>query len=286
LAEEKKLSQSWVLREFLGGPVVVWLAGLIYSVPIVFLAYRLGGVSESMTEWGQFGDYVGGLVNPLFGLITIILLVFTLKQNDLALQQSAEELQQTRDALSRGQAIQEATEKALRKQIEIASSEKDFNSAIQLSAIFDEQISQLNHYEKVSAARTDPELTKKIDIKRAKLLEKHSELHELADLGYESLVERMLRDSKTHYVPVTGKIAGRFEFVLRYNMDTTRVVGVVSDLHFDRSYSINFPALVEDAGTPLFKRVNSMAAARSHLASAIAHFNARGDWANYDVIEI
>jgi uncharacterized membrane protein len=149
----KKLTNAWILKEVAGGPVLVWLAGLIYSIPILFLAFNLGGPGESMSQWGQFGDYVGGLINPLFGLITIILLVFTLKQNDLALQQAADELEQTRAALLRGQAIQEATEKSLSQQISVAAESRDLNNAISLFESYSKTIEKIlededlnNHY--------------------------------------------------------------------------------------------------------------------------------------------
>ncbi len=36
------------------------------------------GLSASTESWGQFGDYVGGLLNPIFGFFSIILLCITL----------------------------------------------------------------------------------------------------------------------------------------------------------------------------------------------------------------
>lgn len=151
--KNKKLFNTWILKDFFSIPRLVWIAVVIYLVPIVFLKIKLGGPSESMSQWGLFGDFVGGSVNPLFGLITIVLLVYTLKQNDLALQQAAEELTQTRDALSRGQAIQAATEKALSQQIAVAAESRDLNNAISLFDSYSNTIEKIledeqlrNHY--------------------------------------------------------------------------------------------------------------------------------------------
>lgn len=39
-------------------------------------------LSTEHGEWGQFGDFVGGIVNPSVGLVTIILLVLTLRSQE------------------------------------------------------------------------------------------------------------------------------------------------------------------------------------------------------------
>jgi len=58
----------------------------------------------SKSEWGAFGDYVGGTLNPLFGLITmlVVALTYRLQQTQLTL---------TKDALeSQSKAAKEAAE--------------------------------------------------------------------------------------------------------------------------------------------------------------------------------
>ena len=56
----------------------------------------------SSGEWGQFGDYIGGVINPIVGLITVVLVVRTLKvtrteardtRNELAKQTAKLQLQ-------------------------------------------------------------------------------------------------------------------------------------------------------------------------------------------------
>lgn len=56
----------------------------------------------------------------------------TLKQNEAILSATLEELKLAQASLVAGQVIQAATEKALRQQIDLAGSEKDFNAMIQM----------------------------------------------------------------------------------------------------------------------------------------------------------
>lgn len=52
-------------------------------------------LSRSHEIWGQFGDFLGGVVNPVVGLVTIVLLIFTLQsqQRELAEQRSQAAIQ-------------------------------------------------------------------------------------------------------------------------------------------------------------------------------------------------
>lgn len=68
--------------------------------------------SSDRSAWGQFGDFVGGVVNPIFGFLTICLLVV--------------ELRATRRAAEEAKNAQESTEKALRDQLTEAKSQNDF----------------------------------------------------------------------------------------------------------------------------------------------------------------
>ena len=52
-------------------------------------------------EWAQFGDYVGGVANPLLGFVTILLLVISLKYQSDELAATREELSQSRVAMER-----------------------------------------------------------------------------------------------------------------------------------------------------------------------------------------
>src|SRR5690606_30182301 len=51
--------------------------------------------------WGTFGDYVGGILNPLFGILTLIGLVFTVALQKEILDVQKQELAETRQELAK-----------------------------------------------------------------------------------------------------------------------------------------------------------------------------------------
>lgn len=79
-------------------PVITALIGLNRY----WKKFDFGKLSADPAEWGQFGDFIGGIVNPSVGLVTIILLVLTLRsqenelreqRNQIALQAEAQDRQ-------------------------------------------------------------------------------------------------------------------------------------------------------------------------------------------------
>lgn len=128
----------------------IWIAVAVFlgalSVYAIQFSWGSPKLSPNPETWGQLGDFLGGMVNPIIGLITIWLLAASLKQNQIALQQSKlaldraeEEVRLTREALEQSQAIQKATEDALNKQIEIAAHARDMNNAIALWTALDSE---------------------------------------------------------------------------------------------------------------------------------------------------
>lgn len=89
---------------------------------------------EVAASWGAFGDYIGGVLNPLIAGVGLIFFIITLKQNEKALKMSADELRLTRQELR----------EASRAQQEIAQlSRQDQKEARDLR-----QLSSLKRYEK------------------------------------------------------------------------------------------------------------------------------------------
>ncbi len=57
------------------------------------LNFHKAEISKGMAEWGQFGDYIGGTLNPVFGLISLVLVAATLRSQTQAAKQQAFENQ-------------------------------------------------------------------------------------------------------------------------------------------------------------------------------------------------
>lgn len=63
-----------------------------------YTSFRGQGVSGDPQHWGQLGDYVGGLVNPVVGLATVILVFLTLLLQRHELQASLAELKRSNES--------------------------------------------------------------------------------------------------------------------------------------------------------------------------------------------
>ncbi len=72
--------------------------GWLVAVPLIAYAALFGlyffkfhgELSPDQAVWGQFGDYVGGLLNPAISLVALIALLLTIRANAQALELSAE----------------------------------------------------------------------------------------------------------------------------------------------------------------------------------------------------
>lgn len=81
----------WVI----GIVAIAIIAGVFGAYISKFSDHAWGGP----TEWGMFGDYVGGLANPLLSFLTIFLLIVSLYYQTQELAATREELAQSREAM-------------------------------------------------------------------------------------------------------------------------------------------------------------------------------------------
>ena len=66
-----------------------WLVAVVFGVASSLYRDQFGTVrSSDQAVWGQFGDFLGGVVNPMVGLVTIVLLLATLRSQQEALGQT------------------------------------------------------------------------------------------------------------------------------------------------------------------------------------------------------
>lgn len=103
-----------------------------FALLTMILAYVNGprtqeDVLGGPTQFGQFGDYLGGILNPIFGFITVCLLLEARKVNDRQAADTKAELKLTRDEYNRQQ-LENALEALLAKHIELLRKpvDKDF----------------------------------------------------------------------------------------------------------------------------------------------------------------
>lgn len=77
------------------------IAGGIVAVLVIaaFAVWFVGPLSCEPASWGQFGDYVGGLLNPTFSFLALLALLATLGLQIRELKISAKELKNSAEAL-------------------------------------------------------------------------------------------------------------------------------------------------------------------------------------------
>jgi hypothetical protein len=143
MSDESDIEQESCIQKW--APQLV--AG-VFLVAIGFYTYQFhGSLSPLQSTWGEFGDFIGGLVNPIIGFFTIWLLAASLRQNHKALAQAKTELESTRKAIDDARTMQAATEAALTTQTGIAEHAKDMDNAIALVIYYRDIISNCQRIE-------------------------------------------------------------------------------------------------------------------------------------------
>jgi uncharacterized membrane protein len=93
----------------------LWMiAGVFLLIARIFgryFTYFKGDLSNAHGDWGTFGDYIGGTLNPILSFLSLIALLAT-----IVLQ--SKELKLSRKELKRSASAQEDTKAILRKQSE------------------------------------------------------------------------------------------------------------------------------------------------------------------------
>ncbi|HCA5144383.1 TPA: putative phage abortive infection protein, partial [Acinetobacter baumannii] len=78
---------------------------VIFLIIVVILAYiaiaaNKISISESLEKWGTFGDFIGGILNPIFGLFAFYWLTYSVRLQIKELKETREELKKAADAQS------------------------------------------------------------------------------------------------------------------------------------------------------------------------------------------
>lgn len=79
---------KWIIDNLL-----LILTIIIFMVVCIFIcSFKTQYISEDISHWGNFGDYIGGVLNPIFAIVNIIILVYFYnylrkrEENDLFLE--------------------------------------------------------------------------------------------------------------------------------------------------------------------------------------------------------
>lgn len=81
--------ERWLV--IIGGSVFI---GVIFSYAVNFY----GNVSDDIDDWAKLGDYFGGMLNPVIGLLALIAIILTLSHSRRAFSETHNELISAREA--------------------------------------------------------------------------------------------------------------------------------------------------------------------------------------------
>jgi hypothetical protein len=116
--------------------VVASAAACLAAAYFAYFQEFHGGFSAKQETWGQFGDFIGGTVNPLLSFLSLLALVFTVVLQTRQLENSREELANSKIEL---QATREEMRRSAEAQSEMAAAShaqaKYANISARLSAL-------------------------------------------------------------------------------------------------------------------------------------------------------
>lgn len=171
-------------QELPSKPVILLAVSSLVVAIIIYLGkFALDGSSTQET-WGQFGDFVGGLVNPLIGLCTIWLLVGSLKQSHITLLQAHADLETTRQILDETQKTQKATEESLKQQVEIADQTRDISNALRIREMLKNDLIKMGGTQVRAVSKAEGqlfELNQILDLEMQRLRNKYQTKREPID---------------------------------------------------------------------------------------------------------
>ncbi len=99
--------------------VLVAICSIVLVFSFYFYQFR-GELSSDHSIWGQFGDYVAGLLGPFLSFIVIIILVYTLRATNETLSISREQLNHSEQMLKTMKDELTITKEELKKSREIS----------------------------------------------------------------------------------------------------------------------------------------------------------------------
>lgn len=102
---EKPKSESHFIENRLS-PALAWSFALVSTVTtlaVVLYYSNFGGrsLSEDPEQWGQFGDFLGGVINPVVGLVTVFLVIVSISVQRKELAATVEEMKSANEGAAR-----------------------------------------------------------------------------------------------------------------------------------------------------------------------------------------
>lgn len=123
------------LGQFISVALTLALFGTVAAALLYYLNFRGLPFSQDPGHWGQAGDFFGGILNPLFGFLSMFALLLTLSLQSRELRLSREALKISQDELKLTREAQAKAAEALQAQnkaVQLQSFEQTFFAMLRL----------------------------------------------------------------------------------------------------------------------------------------------------------
>ncbi|MBN1839310.1 MAG: putative phage abortive infection protein [Campylobacterales bacterium] len=109
----------------------------IFFSTVAFYGYHFPyGLSHNQQDWGTFGDFMGGTLNPIFALFSLVAILYTIKIQTEELELSREELKATREELAKSSKAQQEQSDSFKIQNDSMKLQSFENTFFQLMNLF------------------------------------------------------------------------------------------------------------------------------------------------------
>jgi len=88
--------------------ISIFIVGIIATIGafLTYSSYFRGPIPPDQAHWGQFGDFIGGVLNPIMGFLALGGLLYTIGQNQRELHNTRIELERSADAFEQNNQMQ------------------------------------------------------------------------------------------------------------------------------------------------------------------------------------
>lgn len=112
-------------------------AVFLFFFTVAFYGFHFPyGLSNNQQDWGTFGDFMGGTLNPIFAIFSLAAILYTIKIQTEELELSRKELEATRDELRKSSEAQQEQSESFKIQNESIKLQSFENTFFQLMNLF------------------------------------------------------------------------------------------------------------------------------------------------------
>lgn len=122
---------------------------LFFVFGLYFYKFALLGLSNNQELWGQFGDFIGGTLNPILAFLSFMALLYTIKIQTEELGLSRKELEETKEELKESRIAQQEQSKSLKLQNQATKLQMFENTFYNLLSQHNSILEKLNYIDKI-----------------------------------------------------------------------------------------------------------------------------------------